>query len=58
MLKQTNSFFKIYYTSSFENLLYFFVNICLLDLRFPNLRKEPCQVEDQIVILLFNPPKL
>ena len=40
-------FFQIIYTSVFEkSFRFFFVNICLLDLRFPNLPKEPCQVED------------
>ena len=46
MLKQTKSLFvKINYTSLFEKSFIVFVNICLLNLRFP---EEPCQVKDQI----------
>ena len=47
MLKQTKSpFFKLIIHLCLKNLLDFFANICLLDLRFPNLPKKPCQVED------------
>ena len=41
MLKQTKSLFvKINYTSLFEKSFIVFVNICLLDLRFPNLPED------------------